>query len=117
MNLKRRRQRSARLLLSVFAAMLLMMSLHVHTGASVATWDGCYECVNHLPHGGHLSAHVLSIHDCVLCQLMTVSYVPALILVLFRPLTAVLKGTTTGATACMSRGAFRFMGRAPPALS
>lgn len=117
MNLNRRRQRSARLLLAVFAAMLLMMSLHVHKGATPAAWDECYECVNHLPHGGHLSAHTLSIHDCVICQLMTVVYVPALLMVLFRPLTLMLKGMATGDAACKSRGAFRFSGRAPPSLS
>ena len=67
MNTKTKRRFSAWLLLSVFLPMLVFSSLHVHE--RMAVWQGaCVDCVNHLPHAGHLSLDTHSPHDCVLCQ-------------------------------------------------
>ena len=69
---------AARLLLSVFLPIVMLSSLHVHEHA---TGDGdCFECVNHLPHGGHISLQTASLHDCVLCQFVSLSYVAAVTL-------------------------------------
>ena len=113
----RKRLLTARLLLPVFVAMLAATTLHVHSEAAAAAWDACYECVNHLPHGGHLSAHALSIHDCVLCQLMSVAYVPALVLVLIGPLQANPALHPAGPNACHALCFGKHPTRAPPSLS
>lgn len=69
MNAKTKRQIAARLLLAVFLPMLLLASVHVHPTQQL-TADECHECVNHHC-GGHLGQQTLSLHDCVLCQLLT----------------------------------------------
>lgn len=63
------------MLLSVFLPMLLFSSLHIHE--RVASVQDCTECVNHVPHGGHLSLDTTSIHDCLLCQLASLPFVLA----------------------------------------
>ena len=71
----RTRRISAWLLLSVFLPMLLLSSLHVHENAPVSS--GCSECVNHIPHHGHLSLDTIHLDDCVLCQFATLPFLVA----------------------------------------
>jgi hypothetical protein len=66
---------SAWLLLSVFVPMLLLSSLHIHEEAPVG--NGCAECVNHIPHHGHLSLDTIHLNDCVLCQFATLPFLMA----------------------------------------
>ena len=73
----RTRRISAWLLLSVFLPMLLLSSLHVHENAPVSS--GCSECVNHIPHHGHLSLDTIHLDDCVLCQFATLPFLVAAI--------------------------------------
>ena len=54
--------------------MLLVSSVHVHPASAYAT-VACDECAHHLPHAGHLSTGGDLSHDCLLCQLLTFSYV------------------------------------------
>lgn len=67
------RRNRAWLLLTVDLAMMVLLSLHVHA-ESVYEGRDCYQCANHLPHSGHLSTTQAAMHDCVLCQLQSVTY-------------------------------------------
>ena len=80
-----KRQLYAWLLLSVLVPMTALSALHVHDDCN-DTVDVCSACFNHQAHSGHLSAGVDSIHDCVLCQFLSLSFVAA---------TAVLTATLT----------------------
>ena len=77
-----KRQLSAWLLLSVFIPMTVVMALHVHPSACVDELMSCDACVHHLPHGGHLTANANHLHDCIICQVMTVGFLPAVSLTL-----------------------------------
>lgn len=55
--------------------MLVFTSLHVHP-ASYSSDDACTECVHHQC-GGHLGQQVQTLHDCVLCQFLSVPMVAA----------------------------------------
>ena len=61
------------LLLAVYVPMLLIASLHVH-GADESGEPTCAECVQHHCNG-HLSQVTTGMHPCLLCQLMTLTYV------------------------------------------
>lgn len=62
-------------LLAVFLPMLVFTSLHVHS-ASYAADETCTECVHHQC-GGHLTQQVQTLHDCVLCQFLSIPVVAA----------------------------------------
>ena len=59
------------LLLAVFVPMLLLSSLHIH-GYEQTGDEQCKECVHHHC-GGHLGQQTLSLHDCLMCQFLTLS--------------------------------------------
>ena len=71
-----KRQWNAWILLAVMLSMTVLSSLHVHPELS-ATADNCSQCVNHIPHDGHLSATSQGAHQCVLCQFLTLTFVAA----------------------------------------
>ena len=75
------RQLTARLLLTLFVSMLTFSTLHVHHDVMMSEKD-CYHCSHHLPHSGHLTAAQANFHDCLLCQLTTLSYQAAVIAIL-----------------------------------
>ena len=60
-------------LLAVYLPMLLVSSLHIH-GEADAHETACAECVQHQCHG-HLSQLSDGMHQCVLCQILTLTYV------------------------------------------
>ena len=71
-----KRQVYAWLLLSVFVPMIALSALHVHeVGCDDTTV--CSACINHQAHAGHLTAGIDNIHDCVLCQFLSLSFVAA----------------------------------------
>ncbi len=74
MNLQKKRHIASWMLLAVFVPMLLLSSLHVHDAASAD--DDCTECVLHRCHG-HILQSSTAMHDCVLCQLLTLPLVLA----------------------------------------
>ena len=53
--------------------MLLISSLHVHPAEAYAE-STCAECVHHVCHG-HLSQQASGMHMCVLCQILTLTYI------------------------------------------
>ena len=72
------RRIAARLLLSVFVPMLLLASLH-HHGIQTDVENTCVQCEHHQPHDGHMSSQSASLHDCVLCQFTTLTFVAAVV--------------------------------------
>lgn len=87
MNIKMKRRFSAWILLSVLLPMLLVSSLHVHKQMPASQY--CTECVNHTPHNGHISLDTFTVHECVLCQFVQLSYLKAVVWLVV--MTAVLK--------------------------
>lgn len=80
-----RRRLASWILLAVYLPVLVLSSVHVHK----AEWAGeteCAECVHHQCHG-HLTQYAGELHQCVLCQFLTLSYPLAttLLLVSFFP--------------------------------
>ena len=75
MNPTTKRHIAAWVLLAVYLPMLLISSLHVHETAEYGETT-CAECVHHQCHG-HLSQLSDGMHQCVLCQILTLSYLSA----------------------------------------
>ena len=73
MNVPSKRHISAWLLLSVYLPMLFLSSLHIHD-TGLEREATCHECVQHQCHG-HLSQFSGELHQCVLCQVLTLTYV------------------------------------------
>ena len=67
----RKRNIASWMLLAVFVPMLILSSLHIH-GYEQAGDEQCTECVHHQC-GGHLGQQTLSLHDCLMCQFLTLS--------------------------------------------
>ena len=61
--------------------MLLMSSLHVHEATPMPD-SACAECVHHQC-AGHLIQLTTQLHQCVLCQFLTLSMVTAVMTVVF----------------------------------
>ena len=81
MTIEQRRDCFARILLSVFVPMLLLVTIHWHENVA-GNADACVECVHHVPHSGHLTAQSLSIDNCLLCQFHALPYLPAAVVML-----------------------------------
>ncbi len=77
-NTRTKRKITARLLLAVFLPMLLLSSLHIHPTQLLGIGDDCTECVNHHC-GGHIGQQTLTVHDCVLCQFLTLPMAVAMV--------------------------------------
>ena len=75
MDLKQKTYLKSWALLLVFVPMLLISSLHVHHEEQIAKHD-CKECVSHNC-AGHLLPQGDSMHTCVLCQFLTMSFLTA----------------------------------------
>jgi Mn2+/Fe2+ NRAMP family transporter len=73
MNVDRKRYIASWVLLAVFLPMLILSSVHVHDTGNLSD-DECHECVHHHCHG-HLGELTTTIHACVLCQFLTLSFV------------------------------------------
>ncbi|MBR4729239.1 MAG: hypothetical protein IK075_03155 [Prevotella sp.] len=70
MKLTTKRHIASWMLLAVFVPMLVLSSLHVHKASSSVAETECSDCVHHNCHG-HLAQTTIAIHDCVLCQFLT----------------------------------------------
>lgn len=81
MKSKQRRQIIARWLLAVFLPMLVFSSLHIHSGQSTVA-DECTKCMTHQSHDGHFRTAHVTMHDCVLCQMLSLPIVVAAVAVL-----------------------------------
>jgi hypothetical protein len=63
-------------LLSVFVPMMMLAAFHVHQGSGVAESE-CVECLHHIHHAGHLTTAAANIHNCVLCQFISLPFISA----------------------------------------
>lgn len=70
--LERKRHIYAWLLLAIFVPMLMLSSLHTHSNAG-ANDEVCDECVHHHC-SGHLTQGGISMHHCVLCQFLSITF-------------------------------------------
>lgn len=73
MNVITKRHIASWVLLAVYLPMLLFSSLHIHE-ASDGGETACAECVHHQCHG-HLNQLSDGMHQCVLCQILTLTYI------------------------------------------
>ena len=75
-----KRRISAWILIAVFVPMLLLSFTHTHSVGSGQSVE-CQECLHHVHHT-HLGTADSCIDNCVLCQMLSVVYYPAVALVL-----------------------------------
>ena len=75
-NTTNKRHFASWVLLAVFVPMLLFSSLHIHESAVEEI--SCTDCVHHVCHG-HIAQQAAHLHECVLCQFLTLTFVAALI--------------------------------------
>jgi hypothetical protein len=73
MNVDRKRYIASWVLLAVFLPMLVLSSVHIHESNSFIE-EECNECVQHHCHG-HLGELTTTMHACVLCQFLTLSFI------------------------------------------
>lgn len=73
MNVDRKRYIASWVLLAVFLPMLILSSVHVHDSGSYIE-EECNECVHHHCHG-HVGELANTLHACVLCQFLSLSFV------------------------------------------
>ena len=80
-----KRRISAWILIAVFVPMLLLSFTHTHSVGSSQSVE-CQECLHHVHHT-HLGTADSCIDNCVLCQMLSVVYYPAVALVGIMPVT------------------------------
>ena len=83
-----REQRSrvikARVLLAIFVSTIVLSALHRHESVSTVAVD-CTECAHHVHHY-HLAIATTGIHDCLLCQFITLNYIAGTAVALVVPI-------------------------------
>lgn len=113
-----REQRSrvikAWVLLSVFISMMALSALHRHEAVADTAFD-CTECAHHVHHS-HLTAGFSSIHDCLLCQFLTLNYIAAAAVALALTAPNVSATIRRNANALRNRTGGCRAPRAPPCL-
>lgn len=67
--MRKKRQIASWILLAVFVPMMVLSSFHTHH-AYGSGHDDCEACVNHHCYG-HLAQQTADMHQCVLCQFLT----------------------------------------------
>ena len=71
--MKTKRRIYSWLLLSVFLPIMILSSIHVHEDISAGI--SCSDCINNIPHQGHISLDSVHLHDCLLCQFASLPFV------------------------------------------
>jgi len=71
---RRFRQTIARLFLLVYLPMAMASAMHIHAPSPAIT---CDNCARHVAHAAHFSIADNHFDDCVLCQFLSLSYLPA----------------------------------------
>lgn len=78
MRIQRKRIATAWLLLSIFVSMMMLTALHHHQ--PTANTADCVECDHHVQHHSHLTAATTSMHECLLCQFLSIPYISATVI-------------------------------------
>ena len=71
-------------LLSIFVSMMMLCGLHRHHDV-VNPAAGCIDCAQHVHHSGHFTTADDGVHDCVLCQFISLGYTLAEVLIVSVP--------------------------------
>lgn len=95
-------------------ATTLLSSLHIHPTSLTANADDCTECVNHHC-GGHIGQRTLTLHDCVLCQFLTLPVAVAAAVVVVLYATPGVPGRATSRHHAVRRACGTIVTRGPPA--
>ena len=82
------------ILLAVYLPILLVASLHTHTDSPFNTAE-CPQCESHQDCPGHITDAKITLHECVLCQFLTLPYMSATVLVavIVNPTETISRGT------------------------
>lgn len=75
-SIKLKQQIASRVLLAVFLPMLLLSSLHTHSVQPSPADEECADCVQHHC-TGHIGQLGATMHECVLCQFLSLPMVVA----------------------------------------
>lgn len=107
---------TAWLLLVIYAAMVLAVSVHRHADAAVDSVACCQDCARHVRHAGHLSVDLPAHGACVICQLQAM---PCLVPTVLAGVVFAFAGTALPRMACRAdrlsvRGIVSL--RAPPCM-
>ena len=113
MSIRQKRTFAAWALLSVFLPMLLLSSLYVHE-PSDAGEASCAECVNHIPHAGHISLQTIHTDNCVLCQFASLPFLATEVLVLAVMAVSASDCFVGRPTLCLAKAGRVLQPRAPP---
>ena len=73
--MERRTRIGSTLLLAVYLTALAGVFMHRHEASGQSQEPECEQCVNHMPHAGHLTAFSGGLSDCVLCHFLGLPYV------------------------------------------
>ena len=103
------------LLLSVFVPMLLLSSVHIHSGWAEDAAQ-CDECVRHQCHG-HIAIEKIAADDCVLCQFLMLCFTAAATLVVVLGNTKASKRIVENNSSVFLSVRGLMMLRAPPVVS
>ena len=113
MRQSRKRHIASWLLLAVFVPMLVLSSLHIHSGVADHSIE-CVDCATHTPHGGHLSGSTLHVDTCVLCQFLAITFLAAAVLAVL-PLQRLTTYLSITSVHCVTSEACGYKSvRAPP---
>lgn len=110
-----KRKVSAWILLSVFIPMLIASSLHIH-GEETSSLTICHECINHIPHSGHLFADQMGVHSCILCQFLSIVFLAASAITISIIFSFLFERNSFIPPFCQSFQGDNTSGRAPPFL-
>lgn len=113
MRIARKRQIAARILLSIFIPMMVMMYTHVHQAEPVDS-SVCTLCMHHVHHAGHLSAQGTTVHDCLVCQLISMPFVLPVLAILASTILLTVRMHRQSATCVPISRIFIKSPRAPP---
>lgn len=80
-DLKMKRHIASWVLLAVFVPMVVLASVHIHPQESAGELL-CNDCVQHQCHG-HVGSQSASIHDCVLCQFLSLPMLAVAVATIF----------------------------------
>ena len=109
---KRRRYIAAWWLLAVFLPMLVLSSVHIHT--SCADTPLCSACLHHTEHSGHVASGQSTMHACLLCQVLHLTFLKGTAIVVQLPLMLTIAPEDGLGQQVVLRSIHLKAGRAPP---
>jgi hypothetical protein len=113
-SIRLKQQIASRVLLAVFLPMLLLSSLHTHHLQPSTNEEECTDCVQHHC-AGHIGQLAQTMHECVLCQLLSLPMVVAAAVVV-RTFFAYTRGSVQGGTSLLAPTPGTVTLRGPPAV-